>query len=462
MDLTTQEFASRIPWGFSERNEMTSNSNQAQPIPMGRIQSALTLADLWTPRGLEHQTCCFCGSPLEQTFLDLGSMPLANTYAPSPEAARQQPKYPLHTKVCSQCFLVQHDTNLDSKDIFSEYAYFSSYSQSWLDHARRYVHMACERFHLGLKSQVVEIASNDGYLLQHFLPLGIPVLGVDPAQNVAEAAERIGVPTFVRFFGIETALELRARDLTADLIIANNVLAHVPDINDVVAGIKILLKDTGVFTAEVPHLLKLIQEIEFDTIYHEHFFYFSLLALEKILGRHGLRVFDVEELSSHGGSLRIFVCHDDQAAYPEEDRLQRVRDAEKQAGLDRVENYSGHTAKVLGVKKALLQFLADAKKQGKRVAAFGAAAKGSTLLNFCGIDETMVDYVADEIPYKIGKYLPGNCLPIVAPETIRATRPDFILILPWNHKEEILSKLDYIREWGGKFVIALPKLQILD
>src|SRR3954471_15576128 len=274
------------PAGLSERNEMTTNSRPAQPGPMGRIRSALTLADLWTPRGLEHQTCCFCGSPLQRTFLDLGSMPLANTYAPSQEAARQQPKYPLHTKVCANCLLVQHDTNLDSKDIFSEYAYFSSYSRTWLDQARRYVHMACKRFHLGPTSQVVEIASNDGYLLQHFLPLGIPVLVVDPAQNVAEAAERIGVPTYVRFFGIETALELRARDLSADLIIANNVLAHVPDINDVIAGIKILLKDAGVFTAEVPHLLTLIQEIEFDTIYHEHFFYFSLLSIERILKRH--------------------------------------------------------------------------------------------------------------------------------------------------------------------------------
>jgi hypothetical protein len=288
------------------------------------------------------------------------------------------------------------------------------------------------------------------------------VLGVDPAQNVAEAAERIGVPTYVRFFGVETALELRARDLLADLIIANNVLAHVPDINDVIAGIKILLKDAGVFTAEVPHLLKLIQEVQFDTIYHEHFFYYSLLAMEQILKRHGLRVFDVEELPSHGGSLRIFVCHDDQTAYHEEAGLRRVREAEKQAGLDRLESYSGHAAKVLGVKKGLLQFLSDARQRHKRVAAFGAAAKGSTLLNFCGIDETMIDYVADEIPYKIGKYLPGSCLPIVASEAIRETRPDFILILPWNHKEEIINKLSYIREWGGKFVIALPELQILD
>jgi len=448
--------------GLSERNEMTRNSRPAQPGTVGRIQSALTLADLWTPRGLEHQTCCFCGSALQQTFLDLGSMPLANTYAPSQEAARQQPKYPLHTKVCSHCLLVQHDTNLDSKDIFSEYGYFSSYSQAWLDHARRYVHMARERFHLGPTSQVVEIASNDGYLLQHFLPFGIPVLGVDPAQNVAEAAQRIGVPTYVRFFGVETALELRARDLSADLIIANNVLAHVPDINDVIAGIKILLKDAGIFTAEVPHLLKLIHEVEFDTIYHEHFFYYSLLSIERILKRHRLRVFDVEELPTHGGSLRIFVCHDDQTAYREEASLMRVREAEKQAGLDHVESYSGHAAKVLGVKTALLQFLADARQQGKRVAAFGAAAKGSTLLNFCGIDETMVDYVADEIPYKIGNYLPGSCLPIVAPEVIKRTRPDFILILPWNHKEEIMNKLSYIREWGGRFVLALPKLQILD
>jgi SAM-dependent methyltransferase len=446
----------------SERSEMTSKSRPSPPGPINRIQSTLTLADIWTPQGLEHRTCCFCGTVLEETFLDLGSMPLANTYAPSQEAARRQPRYPLHTKVCSRCLLVQHDTNLDSSQIFSEYAYFSSYSQSWLDHARRYVHMACARFDLSSASQVIEIASNDGYLLQHFLPLGIPVLGVDPAHNVAEAARRVGVPTEVRFFGIETALEMRERTLSADLMIANNVLAHMPDINNMIAGIKILLKPAGVFTAEFPHLLRLIQDAQFDTIYHEHFFYYSLLSMESILKRHNLRIFDVEELPSHGGSLRIFVCHDDSPAHGEGTGLRRVRAAEKKAGLHRVESYSGLAARILRVKSDFMQFLADARRQGRRVAAFGAAAKGSTLLNFCGVDETMIDYVADEIPYKIGKFLPGSCLPILSPEIIPATRPDFILILAWNHKEEIMRKLGYIREWGGRFVIALPELQILD
>jgi len=399
---------------------------------------------------------------LQETFLDLGEMPLANNYASSRESARQQPKFPLHTKICSECLLVQHDTNIDSKEIFSEYAYFSSCSEFWLDHARRYVHMACERFHLNSESHVVEIASNDGYLLQYFLPLGIPVLGIDPAKNVAEAAQRIGVPTEVRFFGKDTALELRERRLLADLIIANNVLAHVPDINSVIAGIKILLKPTGVFTAEFHHLLRLIKDVEFDTIYHEHFFYYSLLSMEKILKAHGLRVFDVEELPSHGGSLRIFVCHDNVTFYGEEPGLRRVREAEKSAGLHHLGSYAGHAVKVLHVKMQLLQFFADVKQQRARVAAFGAAAKGSTLLNFCGIDDTMIDYVVDEIPYKIGRYLPGSCLPIVAPDAIRADRVDYVLILAWNHKEEIIKKLSYIREWGGKFVIPLPELQVLD
>jgi SAM-dependent methyltransferase len=350
------------------------------------------------------------------------------------------------------------------REIFTDYAYFSSYSAAWCEQARRYVLMAKQRFELGPTSSVVEIGSNDGYLLRHFVDLGVPVLGVDPAQNVAEIARAAGIPTETCFFGVAVANDLMKNNYAADLVIANNVLAHIPDINDAIAGLKIILKAGGVFTAEFPHLLRLIEGVQFDTIYHEHFFYYSLMAFERILGHHGLRVFDVEEMPTHGGSLRVFGCHRNNPAYGEESGLLRVRAAEGKAKLDHIEAYTDFAPKVAEVKAALLGFLEKVARHHmtERVIGFGAAAKGSTLLNFCGVDGSQIDYVVDETPAKQGKYMPGSRLPVVGIEAISRTRPGYVLILAWNHKEEIMHKLAYIREWGGRFVIPLPITTVLD
>ena len=329
------------------------------------------------------------------------------------------------------------------------------------EHARRYARMTKERFALGPASRVVEIGSNDGYLLKHYIGLGVPVLGVDPARNVAEVARAAGVPTESRFFGAATARGLLLEGHAADLIVANNVLAHVPDINDVIAGIKILLKPAGVLSAEFPHLLRLIEGVEFDTIYHEHFFYYSLLVFERILARHGLRVFDVEELPTHGGSLRVYACHRDDLARGEGSGLRQVRAAEKEAGLERIETYAGLAPKLAQARAALLAFLGEARRRREHVVGFGAAAKGNTLLNFCGVNSSHIDYVVDETPTKTGKYLPGSHVPIVGIEAIRRTRPEHILILAWNHKDEIIRKLAYVHEWGARFVIPLPLVTVL-
>jgi SAM-dependent methyltransferase len=406
--------------------------------------------------------CRFCGSTLEHDFVDLGSTPLANSYVTESDVEAGRDKaYPLHARVCSSCFLVQVDAPVSPEAIFSDYAYFSSYSDSWVEHARKYASEMISRFGLDGSSLVVEVASNDGYLLQHFVAAGIPVLGIEPAANVADVARQKGVRTEVAFFGSETAKRLREQGFTADLTAANNVLAHVPDIGDFISGFSILLKPDGVSTFEFPHVLNLIRELQFDTIYHEHFSYLSLVAVERILGASGLRAFDVEELPTHGGSLRLFVCHAD-SRHKETSRLSALRAKEKVAKLDELSGYIGFAEKVENVKRSFLDFLARARSEGKRVAAYGAAAKGNTFLNVCGATAKDIVCVFDRSAAKQGKLLPGSHIPILPPERIREIAPDYLVILPWNLREEIAKQAKYIGDWGGQFVTALPTVRTFD
>jgi SAM-dependent methyltransferase len=384
---------------------------------------------------------------------------VANDYLTREKSVQMEPFYPLHVFVCDQCWLVQLGECQTPEHIFSDhYAYFSSFSDSWLDHARRYTSMAIQRFGLNPKSQVIEIASNDGYLLQYFVSAGIPVLGIDPAANVAEAAKKKNVPTMVRFFGETTARELVEKKLQGDLLIGNNVLAHVPKLNDFVKGLKLALKPSGAITLEFPHLYRLIEENQFDTIYHEHFSYFSLLTVEKVFASHGLMIFDVEELPTHGGSLRIFAAHAGTRARGSE--VERVLTKERSAGLDRLDTYTGFEEKVKETKRRLLEFLISAKRAGKSVVGYGAPAKGNTLLNYCGIRTDFIDYTVDRSPHKQGMLLPGTHIPIAAPERIKSTKPDYVLILPWNLREEIMTQMAGIREWGGKFVVPIPEVRV--
>lgn len=400
-------------------------------------------------------TCRFCKAALHRTFVDLGEMPLANSYPASIEEAESQPRYPLHARVCDHCLLVQVDDVVSPEELFSDYAYFSSYSSSWVDHARLFAEDAIERWHLGSDSLVVEVASNDGYLLRHFATAGVPVLGIDPAANVAKEAIENGIPTEVAFFGSADANELVKSDRQADLLVANNVFAHVPDINDFTSGLALALKPNGVLSIEIPHLLNLIEKVEFDTIYHEHYSYFSLLSAERILAAHGLVVFDVEELPTHGGSLRIWatrtIGHRKTTA-----RLDRVRKMETTAGLDKVEFYEGFAQRVEECRRSLLSFLANASSSGAAVVAYGAAAKGNTLLNHCGIGTDDISYVVDRSPHKQGLLLPGSLLPIHHPQRVEETRPDYLLILAWNLQAEICQQMDFIRSWGGRFVVPVP------
>ena len=405
--------------------------------------------------------CRFCDAPVEQPFVDLGSMPLANAYLTREQLGRPEPSYPLRAFVCSRCWLVQADSFVPPEDIFSDYAYFSSYSDSWVAHARAFTGMARARFDLGPGSQVIEVASNDGYLLRHFVAAGIPVLGIEPAANVAEAARALGVPTETRFFGRAAADDLVARGLAADLVVGNNVLAHVPHINDFVGGLAAVLKPDGVVSVEFPHLLRLIEGVQFDTIYHEHFYYLSLLAVERVFAAHGLRVFDVEEWPTHGGSLRVLACRSASQRYPASPGVAKVRADEAAAGLDRIAPYAAFQATVAPIRTGLRAFLADAAGQGKTVAAYGAAAKGNTLLNFCGVGTAEIDYVVDRSPAKQGHFLPGSHLPIHAPDRLAQTRPDFVLILPWNIREEVMASMAHIADWGGYFVVAVPELTVL-
>jgi SAM-dependent methyltransferase len=413
--------------------------------------------------GSNRYHCRFCQSPLRFTFVDLGMSPLCESYVSAEQLNQMEPFYPLHVYVCEQCLLVQLLAYVSPEHIFGgEYAYFSSYSDSWLQHAKAYTEMAIARFDLNHTSQVVEIASNDGYLLQYFVERQIPVLGVEPAVNVAAVAVKKGVPTVVKFLGKDTARELAGEGKQADLLLGNNVLAHVPDINDFVGGLKILLKPRGVITMEFPHLLRLVQGNQFDTIYHEHFSYLSFLAVEKIFSAHGLTLFDVEEISTHGGSLRIYARHHEDGSQPVEHRVAALHAQEVRAGIDRLEFYSSFAETVKETKWKLLDFLIRAKRQGKTIVGYGAPGKGNTLLNYCGVRTDFLDYVVDRSTYKQGKFLPGTHIPIFPPEEIRATKPDYVLILPWNLKQEIMSQLAYIREWGGRFVVPIPEVEVAE
>ena len=407
-------------------------------------------------------TCRFCRAPLTRTFLDLGDQPLANSYlTPEQLAAGGERSYPLHTRVCDRCFLVQADHGVPAEAIFDEgYAYFSSFSSGWVEHARRYAEAMSERFGLGPDSLVVEVASNDGYLLQHFLAMDVPVLGIEPTANTAEAARAKGIRTDVVFFNADTGQALAARGDRADLMAANNVLAHVPDLNEFVGGFRHVLKPEGVLTFEFPHLLNLIEKVQFDTIYHEHFSYLSLVAVERVLAAKGLRAYDVEALWTHGGSLRLYCCRAE-AGFAETGALQAMRRAETAAGLDRIETYAGFTEKAEAVRTGFLAYLADARRAGRKVAAYGAAAKGNTFLNYCGVGPGDIVAVFDRNPHKQGKRLPGSHIPILPPGAVSELRPDDLLILPWNLRDEIMEQLAYIREWGGRFVIAAPHVEIL-
>jgi hypothetical protein len=408
---------------------------------------------------LQAPACRFCSAPLRHTFVDLGVSPLCESFLAADQLNAMEPFYPLHVRVCEQCFLVQLEQYVAREEIFTEYAYFSSYSDSWVRHAERYTEEMVERFALDGQSMVVELASNDGYLLQHFVARGIPCLGVEPAANVAEAAEARGVPTRVAFFGREEARRLRDEGYAADLMAANNVLAQVPDLNDFVGGIAELLAPRGVATVEFPHLLRLMDECQYDTIYHEHFSYFSLIATERIFAAHGLEVFDVQELASHGGSLRIFAAHD--GARDVGERTQALRAREHDAGLNTMAAYSAFDERVKASKRALLTFLIEAKEQGKRVAAYGAPGKGNTLLNYCGVGPDLIEFAVDRNPYKHGRYTPGMRIPIHPPKRIDQVKPDVIVILPWNLQKEIAEQLAHTREWGAQLVVPVPTTEVI-
>jgi SAM-dependent methyltransferase len=412
----------------------------------------------------EQQTatkpCRFCGAGLNRTFVDLGMSPLCETYPATADLNRGEIYYPLRVYVCERCFLVQLEVYENRENIFSDYPYFSSYSDSWLKHCENYCERMIKRLGLGKDSFVIEVASNDGYLLQYLVRQKVPVLGIEPAANVAEVALEKGVPTLARFFGAELAQELVAEGRSADLVIGNNVLAQVPDLNDFVEGLRILLKPRGVLTLEFPHLLRLIEGNEFDTIYHEHFSYFSMLSAERILESHGLKVFDVEELATHGGSLRVYACRTEDQAH---DGGRTVRDLiaeEISAGLGSAAGYESFARRVRTAKLALLNFLLSAARKGKSVAGYGAPGKSATLLHYCGIGKDLIEYTVDRSPYKQGRFLPGTHIPIYHPGRITETKPDYVVILPWNLKDEIMEQLDFIRAWGGRFVVPIPELRI--
>jgi SAM-dependent methyltransferase len=406
------------------------------------------------------RACRICGRALERTFVDLGMSPLCETFLTADQLDGVEHFYPLHVRICDGCLLVQLEAYVPGEEIFREYAYFSAFSDSWVEHARVYTEAMIERFGLDGDSLVVELASNDGYLLQHFVQRAVPALGIDPAANVAEAARERGVETIVDFFGSDLAKALVADGRRADLIAANNVLAQVPPLNDFVAGIETLLAPDGVATIEVPHLARLIEGLQFDTIYHEHYSYFSLTTMDRLFSTHGLEVFDVEELPSHGGSLRVFV-HRRGAAHAIEPSVSRILGEEQAAGYDSVDGYRDFGARVAETKWRLLELLIRLRHEGAQVVGYGAPGKGNTLLNYCGIRTDLLDYTVDRNPYKHGRFLPGTHIPIHPPERIVETRPDYILILPWNLKKEIAAQLAYVREWGGQLVVPIPEPEVL-
>lgn len=407
-------------------------------------------------------TCRFCDTPLEHSVVNLGMSPLCQKHVKPEQANDLEKFYPLHAYVCHHCWLMQLEEFATPDEIFAEdYAYFSSYSDSWLAHAKKYAEMMVDRFGFTNDQLVVELASNDGYLLQWFHQLGIPVLGVEPAANVAKVAREKGIRTEVKFFGRETAGTLAAQYGKADLLLGNNVLAHVPDINDFVSGMKLMLAPEGVITMEFPHLQRLIEENQFDTIYHEHFSYLSFVAVNRIFAHHGITLFDVEELPTHGGSLRIFGRHTENEELAISERVGDLLQREIELGFETPEYYAAFEEKVKETKRRLLSFLIEAKRAGKSIVGYGAPGKGNTLLNYCGIRTDFLDYTVDRSPHKQNNFLPGTHIPIYAPEKIRETQPDYVLILPWNLKEEISRQMAYIRDWGGQFVVPIPETKIL-
>jgi SAM-dependent methyltransferase len=405
--------------------------------------------------------CRFCGTTLRTTFVDLGMSPLANGYLTAAQLHEMEPFYPLHVYVCERCLLVQLEEFASPAQIFGDYAYFASYSDTWLRHAERYCKRMMARFGLDAQSQVVEIASNDGYLLQYFVAGGIPVLGIEPAANVARVATEHGIPTRVEFFGEDLARRMAVEGMQADLVVANNVLAHVPELNDFVRGLKLLLKPQGAISLEFPHLLRLMADNQFDTIYHEHFSYFSFTTVEKIFAAHGLRLFDVEELPTHGGSLRIYASHAEDASKAVSSRVMDLRATEEAAGLLCLASYQSYAERVEETKRKLLAFLIAAKCDGKSIVGYGAPAKGNTLLNYCGIRVDFIDYTVDRSPHKQGHFLPGTHIPIYHPDQIKETQPDYLLILPWNLADEITAQMEYIRDWGGQFVVPIPAVGVM-
>jgi hypothetical protein len=417
---------------------------------------------LQTETTVPARACCrLCDTVLRHIFVDLGMSPLCESYVSDEQLNAMEPFYPLCVYVCENCFLVQLQQYVTPETIFSDYAYFSSYSDSWLRHVSNYVDTMVERFGYNDRSFVVELASNDGYLLQYFVKRGIPSLGIEPAANVADVAVQKGVPTLVKFFGVRTAREVASQGKQADLIIANNALAQVPDLNDFVGGMKILLRPRGVVTVEFPHLMRLMEENQFDTIYHEHFSYFSFLTAEKIFAAHGLTLFDVDEIPTHGGSLRIYARHAEEESIPVGKRVTELREREIAAGFTRIGHYRNFSEKVKETKRKLLDFLIQAKREGKSIAGYGAPGKGNTLLNYCGVRTDFLDYTVDRNVHKQGKFLPGTHIPIFHPDRIRETKPDYVLILPWNLKDEIRQQMAYVHEWGGKLVVPIPEVEIL-
>jgi 2-polyprenyl-3-methyl-5-hydroxy-6-metoxy-1,4-benzoquinol methylase len=404
--------------------------------------------------------CRFCKSPLQHMLVDLGMSPLCENFLSAEQLNHMEPFYPLRVYVCESCFLAQLEEYVSPEEIFNEYAYFSSYADSWLQHAKNYSDLMIERFGINSDSFVVEIASNDGYLLQNFVEKSIPVLGIEPARNVAKVALEKGIPTIIEFFGEKMARDMASKGKQADLVLGNNVLAQVPDLNDFVRGMKVLLKPQGIVTIEFPHLVRLMEENQFDTIYHEHFSYFSFIAVEKIFAAHKLTIFDVEELPTHGGSLRIYARHSEDETRSLSEAVTELRSREEALGLTRMETYSAFSEQVKETKRKLLEFLIKVKREGKTVCGYGAPGKGNTLLNYCGIRTDFLDYTVDRNPYKHGKFTPGTHIPIFPPEKIRDTRPDYLLILPWNVKDEIMKQQSYIKEWGGQFIVPIPEVKV--
>jgi len=419
-----------------------------------------TAPDLNIVEDVGHK-CRLCGHGLEHTFVDLGMSPLCESFLASHELDEMEPFFPLHVLVCSQCFLVQLREYVNPESIFREYAYFSSYSTTWVDHARSYCQMIAGRLGLGPDSLVVETASNDGYLLQHFLPLGVPVLGIEPAANVARAAEDKGIPTRVDFFGVALADALVREGKQADLIVGNNVLAQVPDLNDFAAGMRRLLKPEGIITLEFPHLERLIAENQFDTIYHEHFSYFSFTTIERLAARYGLKLIDVEKLPTHGGSLRVYLAHESAAHQPTA-AVARLLAREERLGFRDLATYASFGEQVKRTKRKLLSTLIWAKDAGKTVCGYGAPGKGNTLLNYCGIGTDFLDFTVDRNPYKHGRFTPGMHIPIHPVEALDAARPDYILILPWNLEDEIVSQMRHVADWGARFILPIPEARFID